>query len=78
MSWLQNEGMVPSLDNLTELVKDFKNVIVSLTMIETGIKASKDITDIINSISRVRLNLTFLKDCLVKRFLTFRFILKER
>jgi hypothetical protein len=52
VKWLQNEGMVPSLDNLTELVKDFKNVIVFFDNDETGIKASKDITDIINSISR--------------------------
>jgi hypothetical protein len=50
-----------SLDNLTELVK-FQERYCFFDNDETGIKASKDITDIINSISRVRLNLyIFLK-----------------
>jgi len=50
--WFQNEGMVPSLENLTFLIKNFKNVLVFFDNDETGIKAARDITDIINSISK--------------------------
>lgn len=48
-AWIQNEGMIPSLEKLTSLVKRFSNVIVFYDNDEAGITASKKMTSIINT-----------------------------
>ena len=48
--WFQNEGMIPSDSNLSLLVKHFANVTVWFDNDQTGIKASRKVTDRINSI----------------------------
>lgn len=48
-AWTQNEGMFPSLDLLLSIVKRFTYVIVFFDNDEQGIKASQELTQIINN-----------------------------
>ena len=63
--WFQNEGMIPSIENLSILVKDFKSVIVFFDNDAQGIKSSKDVSDIINSIQRGKAKSLFLPERLL-------------
>ena len=45
--WLQNEGMIPSLDILIPIVKDFKYVVIFFDNDETGVRASEKLRNIL-------------------------------
>ncbi len=47
--YFQNEGMFPDMENLDIYIQMFKNVFVLFDNDETGIKASKNLTEYINS-----------------------------
>ena len=46
--WLQNEGMFPDSDEFWDLIKNFDKVIVFFDNDEAGIKAAKQLVDLIN------------------------------
>jgi hypothetical protein len=63
--WLQNEGMIPSVENLIVLTQGFKEVIVFFDNDAQGIKASKEVADIINSIQKRKARSLFLPERLL-------------
>lgn len=68
--WFQNEGMIPDIDKLTMLVKRFKEVIVFFDNDSTGIQASIEVSNLINSLFVGKAKALWLPELLLKENIT--------